>query len=179
MLRQMNGKIPGLRDVMVRAGSRYAVWADVERRTDTCEYCKKHDPTWDCDAHIDSRAGRDASYHPEAQYCEEGADGTMLVEEYGIPYLEANGSVRDSYCGTNVVAHEYFHEIHGTAIKTVDYQGYLAIEQATQRGVREGVYVHHPGAKDDGCNPDFSECVAFEFMVKIHLLWNGFPSEKD
>ena len=62
--------------------------------------------------------------------------------------------MRASYCGTNIVVHEFFHSIHEVAIKAVDYAGFLAIEQATARAVKEGLYVHHPGAEDDGCDPD-------------------------
>ena len=183
MLRQMDGKVPGIRDAMVRHAQRFAVWADSERRNDTCKLCQRIDPTFDCDAHIDSRPGRDTSYHPEVPECDEGGGSgkdltTTFVEEYGIPYLEPNGKVRASYCGTNIVAHEFFHSIHEVAIKSVDFPGFLAIEQATARAVREELYVHHPGAKDDGCNPDFTTCTAFEMIVKAHLTWNGFPADE-
>ena len=50
----------------------------------------------------------------------------------------------------NYVAHEFFHSIHDTGIQTVDLPLYMRIEQAAARAVREGLYVHHPGAKDDG-----------------------------
>lgn len=183
MLRQMNSKIPGLHDAMVRHAQRFAVWADAERRFDTCEKCKQLDPTFDCNSHIDSRAGRDTSYHPEVPECQEGGGAgkdlpTTFVEEYGIPYLQQNGTIRDSYCGTNIVAHEFFHSIHQVGIKTVDYPLYLDIEQAAARATKEGIYVHHPGASDDGCNPDFVECIAYEFIVKAHMTWNGFPADK-
>jgi hypothetical protein len=183
MLRQMDGKIPGLRKTMVQHAQRFAVWADAERRFDTCEKCKKVDPTFDCNAHIDSRAGRDTSYHPEVPECQVGGGAgkdlpTTFVEEYGIPYLQPNGSIRDSYCGTNIVAQEFFHSIHQVGIKIVDYPLYLEIEQAAARATKEGIYVHHPGASDDGCNADFVECVAYEFIVKAHMTWNGFPADK-
>merc|ERR1719473_1802335 len=55
MLRQMDSKIPGIRASMTRHGQRFAVWADSERRLDTCKKCLKLDPTFDCGAHIDSR----------------------------------------------------------------------------------------------------------------------------
>ena len=35
----------------------------------------------------------------------------------------------------------------------------------------------HPGAPDDGCDDDFKECIAFEFIVKAHLVWHGFPCD--
>ena len=63
------------------------------------------------------------------------------------------------------------------AIKSVDFPGFLAIEQATARAVKLGLYVHHPGAKDDGCDPDFAECVAYEFVVKALMTWHGFPAD--
>eukprot|EP00931_Biecheleriopsis_adriatica_P068153 TRINITY_DN42173_c0_g1_i1.p1 TRINITY_DN42173_c0_g1~~TRINITY_DN42173_c0_g1_i1.p1 ORF type:complete len:475 (+),score=56.70 TRINITY_DN42173_c0_g1_i1:136-1560(+) len=185
MLRQMERKIPGLRKEMVRRSQRFAVWADSERRTDTCDTCLKIDPYFDCGAHIDSRAGRDTSYHPEVPECVEGGGGsgldsvTSYTEEYGIPYLEANGSIRDSYCGTNIVAHEFFHAIHDSGIQIVDRNLFMRIEQATARATAEGIYVHHPGAKDDGCNPDFTRCIAYEFMVKAHMAWHGFPSARE
>jgi len=72
MLRQIDQKVPGVRQAMVQHAQRFAVWADAERRFDTCEKCKKLDPTFDCGAHIDSRAGRDTSYHPEVPECQEG-----------------------------------------------------------------------------------------------------------
>lgn len=184
MLRQIDGKVPGLRAAMVHHSQRFAVWADAERRFDTCEKCMKIDPTFDCNSHIDSRAGRDTSYHPEMPECQEGGGGsgitppTSYTEEYGIPYLEPNGTIRDSYCGTNIVAHEFFHSIHDTGIQTVALPLYMKIEQAAARAVREGLYVHHPGARDDGCNDDFSRCVAYEFMVKAHMTWNGFPADR-
>jgi len=185
MLRQMERKIPGLRKEMVRRAQRFAVWADSERRTDTCKTCLKLDPYFDCHAHIDSRAGRDTSLHPEVPECVEGGGSsgldsvTSYTEEYGIPYLEANGSVRDSYCGTNIVAHEFFHAIHDTGIQIVDRHLFMRIEQATARATAEGVYVHHPGTKDDGCNADYTRCVAYEFMVKAQMAWHGFPSVKE
>jgi hypothetical protein len=180
MLRQIDGKVPGVRQAMVQHGSRFGIWLDSERRTDTCRKCKKLDPSFDCNSHVDSRAGRDASYHPENPECVEPGGGipTSMTEEYGIPYLDANGTIRESYCGTNIVAHEYFHAIHQQGIKYVSNPLYLWIEQATARATREGIYVHHPGAKDDGCNPDFTTCVAYEFIVKAHMLWNGFSADK-
>eukprot|EP00928_Gymnodinium_smaydae_P065265 TRINITY_DN48434_c0_g1_i1.p1 TRINITY_DN48434_c0_g1~~TRINITY_DN48434_c0_g1_i1.p1 ORF type:complete len:462 (-),score=48.12 TRINITY_DN48434_c0_g1_i1:6-1391(-) len=184
MLRQMDSKLPGIRSEMVRKAQRFAVWADVERRNDTCKKCLKLDPFFDCGSHIDSRAGRDTSYHPEIPECVEGGGGsglslpTSYAEEYGIPYPEADGSVRDSYCGTNIVAHEFFHSIHETGIQSVARPLFMRIEQATARATREGIYVHHPGAKDDGCNDDFTRCVAYEFIVKAHMTWNGFPADK-
>jgi hypothetical protein len=183
MLRQMDGKIPGLRHTMVQHGQRFAVWADSERRTDTCEYCKSIDPQFDCKDHIDSRAGRDTSYHPEIPQCEEGGGAGLLspttyTEEYGIPYLEPSGGIRQSYCGTNIVAHEFFHSIHDVAIRTIARPLYFKIEQAAAKAVHEGIYTHHPGAKDDGCNEDFASCVAFEFIVKAQMVWNGFPSKR-
>lgn len=110
MLRQLDSRIPGVRRAMVEHGQRFAVWADSERRNDTCQLCKRIDPTFDCGPHIDSRPGRDSSYHPEFPECVEGGGAdrglpTTLVEEYGIPYLEPGGGVRDSYCGTNIVVH--------------------------------------------------------------------------
>jgi len=183
MLRQMDGKIPGLRAAMVRHAQRFAVWTDSERRLDTCEKCLKIDPFFDCGAHIDSRAGRDSSYHPEVPECNEGGgaagmgEPTSYTEEYGIPYLEPNGSIRDSYCGTNIVAHEFFHAIHDVGIQDMARSLFMRIEQAAARAVQEGIYVHHPGAKDDGCNDDFSRCVTYEFMVHAHMLWNGFPAD--
>lgn len=182
MLRQMEGKIPGIRRSMVRHAQRFVVWADSERRFDTCDKCTQLDPYFDCASHIDSRAGRDTSLHPEMPECTEGGGAgglgrpTSYTEEYGIPYLEANGSVRDSYCGTNIVAHEFFHSIHDVGIRDVARPLFMKIEQAAARALREGIYVHHPGAKDDGCNDDFTRCVAFEFIVKAHMLWNGFPA---
>jgi len=183
MLRQMDAKIPGIRASMVRHAQRFAVWADTERRYDTCKKCTKLDPTFDCNSHIDSRAGRDTSFHPEVPECNEGGGGggmgqpTSFTEEYGIPYLEPDGSIRDSYCGTNIVAHEFFHSIHDVGIQDVARSLFMRIEQGAARAVREGLYVHHPGARDDGCNDDFSRCVAYEFIVKAHMLWNGFPSD--
>eukprot|EP00746_Dinoflagellata_sp_MGD_P125582 gnl/MRDRNA2_/MRDRNA2_60351_c0_seq1.p1 gnl/MRDRNA2_/MRDRNA2_60351_c0~~gnl/MRDRNA2_/MRDRNA2_60351_c0_seq1.p1 ORF type:complete len:523 (-),score=74.30 gnl/MRDRNA2_/MRDRNA2_60351_c0_seq1:43-1392(-) len=183
MLRQMDKKIPGIRRAMVQHGQRFAVWADSERRTDTCEYCQNLDPTFDCKDHIDSRAGRDTSYHPEVPQCQEGGGASLLspttyCEEYGIPYLEASGSIRKTYCGTNIVAHEFFHSVHDVAIKTIARPLYFRIEQAAAKAVHEGIYTHHPGAKDDGCNDDFATCVAFEFIVKAQMVWNGFPSKR-
>ncbi|CAK0808952.1 unnamed protein product [Prorocentrum cordatum] len=183
MLRQIDGKLPGLRRSMVQHAQRFAVWPDAERRLDTCELCKTIDPFFDCHSHIDSRAGRDTSYHPEVPQCVEGGGGgglsmpTSFTEEYGIPYLEADGTVRDSFCGTNVVAHEFFHSIHDVGIQDVARPLFLRIERAAARAVREGLYVHHPGARDDGCNDDFTRCVAYEFIVKAHMLWNGFPAD--
>jgi len=185
MLRQMDRKIPGIRKEMVRRAQRFAVWADVERRLDTCQKCLEIDPYFDCEDHIHSRAGRDTSFHPEVPECVEGGGGagldftTSFTEEYGIPYLEADGSIRDSYCGTNIVAHEFFHSIHESGIQIVDRDLFMRIEQATARATMEGIYVHHPGVKDDGCNDDFSRCVAYEFMVKAHLVWHGFPAVKE
>ena len=102
---------------------------------------------------------------------------TSMTEEYGIPYLDPDGSLRESYCGTNIVAHEFFHTIHGAFLKQMDPVGYLMIEHAAARAVTEGIYAHHPGAADDGCNPDMIECVAYEFIVKAHMTWNGFPAD--
>lgn len=183
MLRQMDRKIPGLRRTMVQHGQRFAVWADTERRTDTCEYCKSLDSHFDCKDHIDSRAGRDTSYHPEVPRCEEGGGASSLspttyTEEYGIPYLGPSGSIRGLYCGTNIVAHEFFHSIHEVAIRTIARPLYFRIEQAAAKAVREGIYTHHPGAKDDGCNDDFASCVTYEFIVKAQMVWNGFPSKR-
>ena len=97
MLRQIDSKVPGVRKLLAAHGQRFAVWADSERRNDTCALCTKLDPTFDCNAHIDSRAGRDSSYHPEFPECVEGGGAdrgltTMLVEEYGIPWLEPGAS---------------------------------------------------------------------------------------
>ena len=47
MLKQIDAKVPGVRQYMVEHRSRFAVWADSERRNDTCDYCKKQDPTFD------------------------------------------------------------------------------------------------------------------------------------
>lgn len=185
MLKQMDKKIPGLRQEMTRRAQRFAVWADSERRTDTCQRCLELDPFFDCDSHIGSRAGRDTSYHPEVPSCVEGGGGagldfvTSFTEEYGIPYLEANGSLRDSYCGTNIVAHEFFHSVHESGIQVVDRSLFMRIAQATARATAEGIYVHHPGAKDDGCNSDYTRCVVYEFAVKAHLVWHGFPTIKE
>jgi hypothetical protein len=182
MLSQVDRKVPGVRQYMVEHRSRFAVWADSERRNDTCAYCKRQDDTFDCGAHIDSRPGRDTSLHPEIPLCNEAGGGgidmpTTLVEEYGICYLDEEGNVPDSYCGTNIVAHEFFHAIHGVALKSIAPQVFTAIEQAALRAVDEGIYQHHPGALDDGCDADFKECIAFEFIVKAHLVWHGFPCD--
>lgn len=69
--------------------------------------------------------GRDTSLHPEVPYCTEGGGAdkgmpTTFTEEYGICYLLANGSVPDSYCGTQIVAHEFFHSVHEVAIRNYD-----------------------------------------------------------
>merc|ERR1712039_241667 len=103
---------------------------------------------------------------------------TTFTEEYGIPYLEPNGSIRDSYCGTNIVAHEFFHSIHEIGIQDVAKPLFMRFEQAASRGVQEGIYTHHPGARDDGCDDDFTRCVTYEFIVKAHMTWNGFPADK-
>lgn len=183
MLRQMDGKIPGIRRTMVQHAQRFAVWADAERRTDTCAKCVAIDPHFDCNAHIDSRAGRDTSLHPETPMCEEGGGAgalqpTTYTEEYGIPYIEPSGRIRNSYCGTNIVAHEFFHSIHEVAIRAIARPLYFRIERAAAKAVHDGIYTHHPGAKDDGCNQDFSTCVAFEFIVKAQMVWHGFPSKR-
>ena len=47
---------------------------------------------------------------------------------------------------------------------------FMAIEQAALRAVKEGIYQHHPGAPDDGCDSDFKECIAFEFIVSQRAL---------
>lgn len=96
---------------------RLAVWANTERRLDTCEYCKKQDPTYNCEGHFDARAGYDTSLHPEVPLCQEGGGAdrsipTTFVEEYGICFLNSTGGVPDSYCGTNIVLHEFFHSVH-------------------------------------------------------------------
>lgn len=40
--------------------------------------------------------------------------------------------------------------------------------------------MHHPTRNGtevaDGCRTDLQTCEAFEFMVKAHLTWNGFPA---
>lgn len=183
MLRQMDGKIPGIRQEMATKAQRFVVWADAERRFDTCLLCKALDPTFDCGDHIDSRAGRDTSLHPEVPYCEEGGGGadltmpTSFTEEYGIPYLEEDGTIRPSYCGTNIVAHEFFHSIHETGIQSLARSLFMRIEQAAARALAEHIYTHHPGARDDGCEADFSRCLTYEFIVKAQLTWNGFPAD--
>ena len=47
MLKQIDAKVQGVRQYMVEHRSRFAVWADSERRNDTCDYCRKQDPTFD------------------------------------------------------------------------------------------------------------------------------------
>ena len=67
---------------------------------------------------------------------------------------------------------------HGSvALKSMAPHVFMAIEQAALRAVEEGIYQHHPGAPDDGCDADFKECIAFEFIVKAHLVWHGFPTD--
>ena len=63
------------------------------------------------------------------------------------------------------------------ALKSMAPHVFMAIEQAALRAVEEGIYQHHPGAPDDGCDADFKECIAFEFIVKAHLVWHGFPTD--
>jgi len=184
-LRQLDSRRPGLRQAMVRHAQRLAVWADSERRFDTCEYCKRRDPTFDCYAHIDSRPGRDTSYHPEVPYCNEGGGAdkgmpTSFTEEYGICYLLANGSVPDSYCGTQIVAHEFFHSVHEVAIRNYDPEGFALIEQACARAFREGIYHFHPGAPPDpDYTADFITGMTYECMVKAVMTWHGFPAKKE
>jgi len=184
MLRQLDKRRKGLREKMVRHYQRFAVWADSERRYDTCEYCRSKDASFDCDAHIDSRPGRDTSYHPEVPYCAEGggADKSMpttFTEEYGICYLLSNGSVPSSYCGTNIVAHEFFHSIHEVAIRAYDPEGFAMIEQACARAFQEGIYHFHPGAPPNSYSEDFTTGMAYECMVKAVMTWHGFPAKKE
>jgi hypothetical protein len=79
--------------------------------------------------------------------------------------------VPDSYCGTNIVAHEFFHAIHGVALKSMAPHVWLAIERAALRAVEEGIYQHHPGAPDDGCDSDFTQ-------VRIPQAWEGLPTNR-
>lgn len=46
--------------------------------------------------------------------------------------------------GTNIVAHEFFHAIHGVALKSMAPHIFTAIERAALRAVEEGIYQHHP-----------------------------------
>lgn len=166
--------IQGSRAALVGHRVRYAIFADSERRNDTCSLCKELDSTWDCNSHIDSRGGRDTSYHPEIPHCQEGGKyPTTISEQYGIPYLELDGSVRDSYCGCPTILHEFFHTVQDLVIFPMDAWGTLMIRLAAKRAVEEGIYVHHPGARDDGCDADFVNCVAMEFHVKAFLTWHG------
>jgi hypothetical protein len=50
--------IAGARQTLVSHRVRYAMFSNAERRNDTCALCLALDPTWDCNAHIDSRGGR-------------------------------------------------------------------------------------------------------------------------
>lgn len=183
-LRQLDSRRPGLRAKMVSHYQRFAVWADSERRHDTCDYCKKKDPSFDCGPHIDSRPGRDTSYHPEVPYCVEGGGAdkgmaTTFTEEYGICYLLANGSVPASYSGTQIVAHEFFHSVHEVAIRNFDPEGFALIEQACARAFRQGIYHFHPGAPPDPeYTADFTTGMVYECMVKAVMTWHGFPANK-
>ena len=72
-------------------------------------------------------------------FCEEGGGAdrgmaTTFTEQYGICYLEPDGTLRDSYCGTNIVFHEFFHSLHEIAIRTTDPVGFNMIEQACATG---------------------------------------------
>jgi len=52
--------------------------------------------------------------------------------------------LRGLCAGTNIVAHEFFHAIHGVALKSMAPHVFTAIERAALRAVEEGIYQHHP-----------------------------------
>jgi glutaredoxin len=79
---------------MVEHRSRFAVWANSERRNDTCDYCTKQDNTFDCGAHIDSRPGRDTSLHPEIPLCNEASSSLQEKRSISHTHREAQNKTK-------------------------------------------------------------------------------------